>query len=356
MGVGGEWSKQQKQRKMDAIQTTEIRKEREEEFCGGDYLSEEMIESFVRDGFVVVPDVFTSEEIESYRNSLHQTMSTFGFHHEQMSIAELQLVPRFGGHSQIFYPSWKLRIQEDPRFFGIMSKLWKHTFAAGIPGFESYFSGFDPSKGYFYLDRVNYRLPDSIVAQGGLGLHVDCDPRDPLGDSGKWRPIQASIALTDSLDSTSGGLTVVRGMHTKIQEYVTLTKNSTVKCGSFTRLHQCHDLVSRMEPVFVTAGSIILWDNRLPHGTAEHHLGPDSREVLFMTFLPDILRNQNYAQQQLANYRKGIVPPDFHRGGRKGHSKECEKECTEETHHEFSELGKKLMGIVPWGEEEDRVR
>lgn len=306
-----------------------------------EYLTEEMIEAFIENGFVVVPNVFTDEEVASYRHSLHQTMSFLGFDHRNMSLEELQLVPRFGGHSQIFYPSWKFKIHEDRRFFQIMSKLWKHTFAAGIPGFETYFTGFDPDQGYFYIDRVNYRLPDSTVAQGGLGLHVDCDPRDPLSDSAKWRPIQASIALTDSLDSTSGGLTVVRGMHTLIQEYV--NRRRDIKCGSFTRLHQCKDLVSRIEPVFVTAGSIILWDNRLPHGTAEHHYGPDSREVLFMTFLPNIPRNMNYAHHQLENYRNGIVPPDFSRG-----RKDSEKECTKDNHHQFSELGKKLMGLEPW--------
>jgi hypothetical protein len=328
------------------------------------FVTPEMVENFIRDGFIVIPDVFTVDEIASYRDSLHKTMSSFGFHHDRMSAQELQLVPRFGGHSQVFYPSWKLKIQEDSRFFGIMSEIWKHTFAPGIPGFESYFSGFNPNQGFFYIDRVNYRLPDSLVAQGGLGLHVDCDPRDPLGDPSKWRPIQASVVLTDCLDATSGGLTVVRGMHTQIQQYVneSIAKHgnkSKIKCGSFTRLHQCHDLVSRIEPVFAPAGSVVLWDNRLPHGTADNHLGPDSREVLFMTFLPNIPRNLNYALSQLENYHKGIVPPDFDRGTRRGSNiKGNEQECTVGEGHEvceFSMLGRKLMGIEPWEVEEGQL-
>ena len=86
-----------------------------------------------------------------------------------------------------------------------MSKLWRHTYAAGIEGFESYFSGFNPDTGYFYIDRVNYRLPDwEEHQQGGLFLHTDCDPRAPFDDPSKWRPIQASVVLTDSLTPTSG--------------------------------------------------------------------------------------------------------------------------------------------------------
>lgn len=327
------------------------------------YLTEEHIEFFINNGYVVIPNVFTNNEIELFRNSLHLTMSKLGFYHQQMSKEELQNIPRFGPQSQIFYPNWKLKIQEDPRFFNIMSELWKHTFASNKEGFQTYFSGFDYTKGYFYIDRVNYRLPDYIAPQGGLGLHVDCDPRDPLSDPDKWRPIQASIVLTDCLNSTSGGLCVVPGMHTKIQEYVNRKislqgnqkKNSTpstIKCGAFTRLHQCHDLVSRIEPVFATAGSIVLWDNRLPHGTVEQNTTFDTREVLFMTYLPYIPRNTQYAFNQLVHYQQGILPPDFIKNAKKG-CIDQQKECTGEHHYKFSELGRKLMGIDSWEEEQE---
>ena len=80
------------------------------------YLTEEQINFFIENGYVVVPNVFTQEEIELYRHFLHETMSSLGFHHQKMSKEELQYIPRFGPQSQIFYPDWKLRIQEDQDF------------------------------------------------------------------------------------------------------------------------------------------------------------------------------------------------------------------------------------------------
>lgn len=77
-----------------------------------------------------------------------------------------------------------------------------------------------------FLDGCQYRLPDSIRAEGGLGLHLDRNPVDPFLDHckkkmSKWRPIQSWIALTDQFGCDCGGLRVVRGFH---KEYVT---NST---------------------------------------------------------------------------------------------------------------------------------
>lgn len=91
--------------------------------------------------------------------------------------------------------------------------------------------------------------------------------------------------------------------------------------------------------MFATAGSVILWDNRLPHGTATSHRGPDTREVLFMTYLPDIPRNKSYAMKQLTNYNKGRLPPDFCRH---------QEEALPESPHCFSALGRKLMAIDEW--------
>ena len=51
-------------------------------------------------------------------------------------------------------------------------------------------------------------------------------------------------------------------------------------------------LVARMELVPVEPGCAVLWDWRTPHQTAAEHPGPDTREVVYTSFLPDIPINR----------------------------------------------------------------
>lgn len=135
-------------------------------------------------------------------------------------------------------------------------------------------------------------------------------------------------------------------MHTLIEEYVKRPENSHIKCKNFTRLDKCDDLLRRQVPVLSPAGSIVLWDNRLPHATAPHHFGPDTREVLFMTYLPNVPRNRQYAQAQLANYLNRQLPPDFSK------QRNCPMPA-DAWNHEFSQLGRHLIGLDEWPEDAD---
>jgi hypothetical protein len=81
----------------------------------------------------------------------------------------------------------------------------------------------------------------------------------------------------------------------------------------------------------------------LPHATAPHHDGPDTREVVFATYLPDVPRNRSYAASQLTNYYHRRLPPDFAKG---------QNEQKEDEIHDFSALGRCLMGIEPWPQDD----
>ena len=70
-------------------------------------------------------------------------------------------------------------------------------------------------------------------------------------------------------------------------------------------------LVARMELVPVEPGCAVLWDWRTPHQTAAEHPGPDTREVVYTSFLPDIPINREYAEKQAAALLGGRYPPDF---------------------------------------------
>ena len=65
-----------------------------------------------------------------------------------------------------------------------------------------------------YIDRVCYRLPDSVQAEGGLGLHLDRNPLDPYleglqhkdtrsGDSALRHPLPPTHTLTIPLNPST---------------------------------------------------------------------------------------------------------------------------------------------------------
>ena len=61
--------------------------------------------------------------------------------------------------------------------------------------------------------------------------------------------------------------------------------------------------------------------------------------MYILGYLPYVEVNQRYVQQQLQLYLQGKNPTD---------QWQEEQDSTQQCSYEFTELGKKLMGIVPW--------
>jgi hypothetical protein len=104
------------------------------------FVTQDHIDDFIRDGIVVIPDVFSPDEIQSYRDSLHDSMAARGVRHECMTEEEYKKLPRFGPHGQIFYPPWKLAIQV--RYFIRYFRATMMIYAKGGPS--------------IFWDRVNH--------------------------------------------------------------------------------------------------------------------------------------------------------------------------------------------------------
>ena len=83
--------------------------------------------------------------------------------------------------------------------------------------------------------------------------------------------------------------------------------------GEFYRLNQnSHSkLWKRLEPIDVPAGSLVVWDNRLPHATADTFLSGDSREILYTAYIPSIHINRRYVELQRDNLLQYLPPPAF---------------------------------------------
>jgi len=222
--------------------------------------------------------------------------------------------------STVFYPKWKLDAITHPKIIDFFDRLMKATFGpSNRPGYEHPFGSSEDL--LLFLDGATYRLPDHLQAEGGLSLHLDRNPFDPFllrecvqKKLTKFRPVQCWLGLTDHYGGMAGGLRVVRGFHKEHDAYFgksPLVLDSTG--GEFYRLNpNSHaKLWSRAEPVDVPAGSMVLWDNRLPHSTSDQLVSDDTREVLYFSYLPACPINLEYTRQQQWQLLHLLAPPQF---------------------------------------------
>lgn len=273
---------------------------------------EELFSKFDQDGVVVFENLLTKDEVTFVRDQFHQTL-------ENMGIPLLQKPEKIGIRkkseiSTIYYPDWKIfNVHLNTRVLKCIQGLLEHTYLSDE---NKIFPSLFPVNSniiYPFVDRVCYRLPDEIQAEGGLGLHIDNHPELDVKLLKKWRPIQAFVTLTDHFDAESGGLKVVRGFH---KEFSTFFKNNQdlpkVK-GEFFRMNSpsFSRLQKRSEFVYAPKGSLVCWDYRLPHSTCEKLKGNDTREVVYTGFLPDCEINRNYAKRQWEHIVKNMSPPAF---------------------------------------------
>eukprot|EP01039_Chlorochromonas_danica_P009832 gene9828-10875_t len=331
-------------------------------------ISQELINEFIENGVVVVPNVLTTEEVEEARRGFHAMLQQYGVDVNDLentghALGQLSSTHGSGGVLDLFYFDWKLKINEHPKVLSILQALWRATYAAYDPSsssttdktFAHPFGPFDTEKAYMYIDRVGYRLPSALSQQLGknnksplqrsLTPHLDCSPLERFQGK-KWRPIQSFIPLTDTLNKNEGGFEVCKGLHREFDEWVARRPNSFKDnspppiVGQFTPIRPKEDeeIIRRMEAVPCRAGDLLLFDYRLAHANSMHNVTDHPREVVYLGFLPAVEVNRRYAEEQKERYSKGELPVD------QWHSNTKLQPCT----YTFSSLGKKMMTLDPW--------
>lgn len=280
---------------------------------------EDNINEFINDGVTVIENVFSDDEIDTIRKQLHDQLRSIGIEHEKILSGEIKPssdVRIKAKPSRIFYNKWKIDAHTNPKVYHCMKALMDRTYASGVePGFEHPMG--ESTDILAYIDRICYRTPDHIRAEGGLSLHLDRNPIDPYllksNTLKMWRPIQAFIALTDQYGSESGGLRVVKGFHNEIDEYFENNTEDINNKGCFFRFNsKSHaKLEKRCQPVDVRRGSIVCWDNRIPHATAQKFTSHDTREVIYINYIPDVKLNVKYIKDQLHHIKQNISPPAY---------------------------------------------
>ena len=377
-------------------------------------ISTEQIETFRRDGILVVPNVLTRHQVEDALKGLNKTLNRLGVYpqepnNDEMSnnayqldvdsaraLSKLSSTNGSGGVLDIFYEDWKLEIGSNPRLFQITQELWKAAYCHNgetkerLPETERFrwhpFGAFDCNRGYMYIDRIGYRLPTKLsdelgecinlqrkkrkvtAIQRSLTPHFDCCPDRLYENIQKWRPIQCFVALTDNnLEPNMGGFEAAKGFHQHFDQWrlhrpptlVTKTDGCGSKLqisvpapcvGEYTHIRPKEDVdvMRRIEHISgVSAGSAVLWDNRIPHANAYRHDGNTPRIVVYCSFLPDVELNRRYVLgRQLVNFKLGYPPTDTWIHVENNDDKGSDRH--EMFPFEFSSLGRKLMGLDSW--------
>ena len=203
------------------------------------YLNDIQIQEFKSNGVLVIPSVLTNDEVDKCCDGYHDYLLKNGCDVKNLSetarsLSTLSSTNGSGGVLDIFYEDWKLYVNEHPNVVAVLSDLWQKTYAKCDDIYEHPYGPFDSRKGYMYIDRVCYRLPDKIAIPEGtnkrkglqrsLTPHLDCCPHK-LYDSStkefpKWRPIQALVSLTDTLEPDQGGFEACLGLHAEFHNWV----------------------------------------------------------------------------------------------------------------------------------------
>jgi len=220
----------------------------------------------------------------------------------------------------IRFSAWKVfGIHLHPRVVDTYARILAATYGNAAAQrhdglFGHPFEPFESERCIPYIDRVCYRLP----GEEGLGMHIDMNPFDPYlersasGGLQKWRPVQSFVCLTDHYGADDGGLQVVPGFHKTIDAYFSgrLSRPPVLSeqsgGGEFFRFKdRAHTSLERkLETVVAPAGSMVLWDRRIPHATTaqlnkrDTQDTPDTREVVYAQFLPDVRLNRRYAEEK----------------------------------------------------------
>jgi Protein of unknown function (DUF1479) len=345
-------------------------------------LSDEQIKEFIENGVLVIPCVLSASEVDEARAGFHaQLKNGYGVDIADLAstadnLKQLSSTGGAGGILDIFYSDWKLRLAENPRVLSCFTSLWGlWTHKLGAEDhfrLDDIFVGsergcFNPEHGYLYIDRVGFRVPDSVslakgkgkkaALQRSLAPHLDCCPhRMELTDgaaSHKWRPVQGFIALTSTPSANQGGFEACLGLHKHFKSWARdrapsqspnpaeTTAGRKPPCvGDFSpiRPKEDQDIISRMQHIACNAGDLVVWDYRIAHSNSRRNETDTAREVVYVGLLPAVAINKRYAQDQLQRYIVGDVPSD------QWHEHEHRQHCS----YEFGSLGRRLMAMDEW--------
>ncbi len=277
-------------------------------------MDDQDLDFFKTNGYVVIENVFTDDQVYEIRNLFHKKLESLGIFHNNIlnGVCDPPIqIRKKSPVAEMFYESFKIKAQI--KLYDISKSLMNATYSSGKQlGFEHPYIPISDQV-YPYIDRIGYRLPDHIRAEPGLGLHIDRNPYAPYKHLKKYRPIQSFISLVDHYGNKSGGLRLVPKFHLEYDNFFkNFEKDENIK-GEFFRMNSksFQKVENQLKTIDIPKGSVVYWDSRLPHATCDNLVSLDSREVIYFSFLPAIQLNKDYCIKQAENIKNNKCPPAY---------------------------------------------
>ncbi len=112
----------------------------------------------------------------------------------------------------------------------------------------------------------------------------------------------------------------MKGFHNQFDDFFSkdVNKNTWGESGEFYRMtsKSYAKVQQQLETLQIPAGSLVVWDNKLPHATTAKLKGYDSREVIYLSYIPNVPLNIQYWKKQKENFQKNEAPPSYNNGSK----------------------------------------
>lgn len=225
----------------------------EAEYFTDNVLSEEDLEFWNKNGYVIVKNAISKKDCEETQQAIWDFLE---MHPEQKE-------------------TW---YKKHPEQKGLMfnfsdhETLNKNRFSPRIK--KAYEQLYNTTKIYKTIDKVSFNPPEtaSFVFLGSQ-LHWDISLKQPI-----TLGFQGLLYLSDC-GSNDGAFHCVPGFHNQIEQWLdTLEPNENPRDKALKTLQP--------EAIVGNAGDFIIWNNKLPH-CATPNKGERPRMVQYLTYLPD---------------------------------------------------------------------
>lgn len=184
------------------------------------------------------------------------------------------------------------------------------------------------------IDRVSFKPPRHLrhpeYDTPGF-IHWDIDTSRLPAPFG----VQGGLYLCDT-DETMGGFQCIPGFHNELEEWIS---KQPVDRDPFVP-----DLANlRPTPIPARAGSVVLWDTRMAHGSA-HNVSDKPRFAQFISMFPAERLGQQEVAKRIDDWRARRAPGAEY--GFPGDARQIEQRRYATA--ELTGLGRKLLGLDEW--------